>query len=106
MVLTAVSSATMASTCHIQAPWSVVSTILHAQHTVYLHTLAVCDNGDLRVRSTSSLMEGGVEICVNNSYGGICDDFWDVQDARVACVQLGFSNGESVTGKDVHGLSE
>ena len=38
-------------------------------------------------------MEGLVEICLNNSYGAICDDFWDIQDARVACIVLGFTNG-------------
>ncbi len=35
--------------------------------------------------------EGRVEICRNNSYGTICDDQWDVLDARVACRQLGYS---------------
>jgi hypothetical protein len=55
---------------------------------------AVCQDGDLRVISNmSSPIEGSLEICINNSYGGICDDFWDVQDATVACRQLGFSNG-------------
>ena len=53
----------------------------------------MCANGDLRIGTVPSLMEGRVEICINNSYGGICDDFWDIQDAMVACRQLGFSNG-------------
>lgn len=54
---------------------------------------AVCDDGDLRIHGTASVMEGNLEICINNSYGGICDDFWDIQDASVACRQLGFSDG-------------
>lgn len=52
----------------------------------------MCRDGNLRL--VGGEMEGSIEICMNNSYGGICDDFWDVLDARVACMQLGFSNGK------------
>lgn len=48
----------------------------------------VCNDGELRIVGNESL-----EVCINNTYGSICDDFWDVQDALVACRQLGFSNG-------------
>ena len=30
------------------------------------------------------------EICINGTYGAICDSGWDERDARVACNQLGF----------------
>ena len=52
---------------------------------------AVCNDGDLRLVNGSVPTEGRVEICRNNSYGTICDDQWDVLDARVACRQLGYS---------------
>ena len=53
---------------------------------------AVCVNGDIRLIDGSTQYEGRVEVCLNNAWGTVCDDFWDNTDASVVCRQAGFSD--------------
>ena len=53
--------------------------------------LTLCTNGDIRLQGGANPSEGRVEICNNNQWGTVCDDFWGGPDANVACRQLGLS---------------
>ena len=53
---------------------------------------AVCNYGDVKLEFDYN---GTVELCVNNTWGTICGENWDKEDANVVCAQLGYlSTGE------------
>lgn len=56
----------------------------------------VCNNGDVRLCDSADycgpdVIEGRIEFCLNEVWGTICSNSWSVSDAKVACIQLGFS---------------
>ena len=70
---------------------------------LYILPSVMCDDGAVRLVNDSdetvSVVSGRVEMCLNNTWGAVCDQSWTDADATVVCKQLGFLQREST--KDV-----
>ncbi|XP_036003937.1 deleted in malignant brain tumors 1 protein [Fundulus heteroclitus] len=49
----------------------------------------ICSNYSIRLAGSNESCSGRIEIYHNTSWGTVCDDGWDLNDAEVACRQLG-----------------
>jgi cysteine-rich repeat protein len=56
----------------------------------------VSEEGDVRLAGGQDALRGRVEVFLDGVWGSVCDDSFDLVDARVVCRQLGFAGVESV----------
>ena len=48
-----------------------------------------CTHDDVRLMNGSNVLEGRVEICINNAWGTVCTDSISEDDVEVICRQIG-----------------
>lgn len=51
-----------------------------------------CRHGEIRLINGTNPFEGRIELCIDEQWGTVCDDRFQIPDAIVACRQLGFSD--------------
>ena len=58
---------------------------------------------DVRLVGGADESQGRVEIGFYGAWGRVCDDFWDIQDAKVVCKMLGYPYAIAAIGPSTFG---
>ena len=53
-----------------------------------------CSHGDIKLTGGKFSNEGEIQVCVNGTWGYICDSYWynsNINNINVVCEQLGYT---------------
>lgn len=59
--------------------------------------------GDVRLVGGAGPFEGRVEYYNSGEWGSVCDDLWNITDAIVVCIQLGYPSAVAVSDRGAYG---
>jgi len=65
--------------------------------SVLVNFVSLVANLPIRIVGGKHHYEGKIEILYKNKWGEICDHYWSLAGARVACRMLGFPDAERFT---------
>ena len=51
-----------------------------------------CTDGDIRLIGRQSELEGTLEVCLDGTWGSVCDNVWGYEETGVVCHQLGHTS--------------
>lgn len=67
----------------------------------YIYFVAGCNDWDVRLVNGSTQAKGVIEVCINDTYGSVCNEGWSDEGARVVCDNLGYSRQNASAISDV-----
>ena len=79
----------------VDCSFSVDTAGLTHQYDVGVKCVVPCTDGDVRLVNGPIPNWGRVEICFNDTWGTVTDDFWSYSDGTVVCRQLGYSTNSN-----------